>query len=165
MFDISDQNKKIIFIGVTILLFILFIFKNNSSESPKAIQEEEASCCSNSINQEKLRSMYSIGEEANHMEEESLDQDTVAIMNFNTEWCYYSKKFQPIWDSFTKKMKTKRNLVIKDVKCDNPSNEKMCSKYEVEGFPTVKLIKNNKVYEFNGARTVSGLVNFVEEHL
>ena len=165
MFDISDQNKKIIFIGVTILLFILFIVKNNSSESPKSL-EEEASCCSNSINQEKLRSMYSIGKEIDQQEDdESLDQDNVAIMNFNTEWCYYSKKFQPIWDSFSKKMKNKKNLVIKDVKCDSHSNEKLCSKYDVEGFPTVKLVKNNKIYDFNGDRSVSSLVSFVNEHL
>ena len=86
-------------------------------------------------------------------------------MNFNTEWCYYSKKFQPIWDNFSKKMKNKRNLVIKDIKCDNPSNEKICGKYDIEGFPTVKLIKNNKIYDFNGDRSVNSLVSFVNEHL
>ena len=33
MFEINDQTKKIIFIGVTVLLFILFIASNNSNSN------------------------------------------------------------------------------------------------------------------------------------
>jgi thioredoxin-like negative regulator of GroEL len=171
MFEINDQTKKIIFIGITVLLFILFIISNNSSnnDNNKVIRQlEEAetrkkdtSCCGNSStssNINKIRDMY-------QEEEENLfNNDEPIIINFNTDWCYYSKKFQPIWDEFTKKMNGK-NIVVKDVKCDISQNESICAKYDIEGFPTIKLIKNNKVYEFNGRRTVSDLTNFVNQYI
>jgi len=174
MFEINDQTKKIIFIGVTVLLFILFIASNNSSSNSnrntviKQLEEAEAkkapSCCgngnTNTNNINKIRNMYQ--EEENN----SLinDGNNPIIMNFNTDWCYYSKKFQPIWDEFTQKMKGK-NIVVKDVKCDVSENEPICAKYDIEGFPTVKLIKNNKAYEYNGRRTVSDLTNFVSKYM
>tara|TARA_B100001248_G_C27327700_1_gene429837 strand:+ start:87 stop:590 length:504 start_codon:yes stop_codon:yes gene_type:complete len=167
MFQINDQTKKIIFIGITILLFILFIVSNNESTNNKVINQlkesdkkVKASCCGNSENINKIRDMYSEEEEVNI----DINQDKPIIINFNTEWCYYSKKFQPIWDDFTKKMKGK-NIVVKDVKCDISQNEPICAKYDIEGFPTVKLIKNNKVYEYNGRRTVDDLTNYINKHI
>jgi len=174
MFEINDQTKKIIFIGVTVLLFILFIVSNNSnsnSNSNKVLQQlEEAeakakkapSCCgnANANNINKIRNMYQ-EEENNSLID---DGSNPIIMNFNTDWCYYSKKFQPIWDEFTNKMKGK-NIVVKDVKCDISENEPICAKYDIEGFPTVKLIKNNKAYEYNGRRTVADLTSFASKHM
>lgn len=176
MFEINDQTKKIIFIGVTVLLFILFIASNNSNSnsnnnSNKVLQQlEEAeakakkapSCCgnANANNINKIRSMYQ-EEENNSLID---DGSNPIIMNFNTDWCYYSKKFQPIWDEFTQKMKGK-NIVVKDVKCDISENEPICAKYDIEGFPTVKLIKNNKAYEYNGRRTVADLISFASKHM
>jgi len=177
MFEISDKNKKIIFIGLTILLFILFIVKNNNSDQVKNNNSDQvknnnldqiknnnsnknSECCNNSINQEKLKYLYP-SEESNL----DIDEETdIVIMNFNTDWCYYSKKFQPIWDEFSKKMKG-QNIIVKDVKCDNNSNETICKKYDIEGFPTVKLLKDKKIHEFKGNRSVDGLTKFVREHL
>lgn len=171
MFEINDQTKKIIFIGITILLFILFIASNNNNNSKnmkesvsKHLQEKKvkssSSCCGNSNNIHKIRDTYQEEEE----EEISLDGDKPMIMNFNTDWCYYSKKFQPIWDDFSKKMKAK-NITIKDIKCDKSDNESLCAKYDVEGFPTVKLVKNNKVYEYTGKRTVDDLSNYANQYI
>lgn len=172
MFEIDDKTKKIIFIGLTILLFILFIANSNKDDF-KSIEQEESirkkltapSCCSNQDNQKNLRNLYKFqDQDLAEQQAEQNDDSQIAIMNFNTDWCFYSKKFQPIWNQFTEKMKGK-NILVKDVKCDVSSNEDICQKYKVEGFPTVKLIKDKKVYEFNGRRTVDDLSNFVREHL
>lgn len=162
MFEINDQTKKIIFIGLTVLLFILFIANNNSQPKIEAtkIKQTAPSCCGNSNSHKRLKDIYQ-EEEENKVK---INDDDIVIMNFNTDWCFYSKKFQPIWDEFTQKMEGK-DIIIKDVKCDQSHNEELCSKYKVEGFPTVKLVKNKKVYEFKGRRTVQDLTNFVNEHI
>lgn len=161
MFEVSEQTKKYIFIGATVILFIIFII-SGSKNTPKKNIKKQNSCCMNSINEDKLKKLYSFEED--EKEEEDNSKNNIVIMNFNTDWCGYSKKFQPIWDEFTSKMKGK-NISVKDVKCDNNQNEKICEKYKIEGFPTVKLVKNNKQYEFRGRRTVDDLNDFVQTHL
>ena len=170
MFEITEQSKKYIFIGLTVLLFLIFIIKSNKSknkESPKKITvSKKISCCNNTINKDKLKQLYSFEEQQQEGEQEDNNElsDKVTIMNFNTEWCGYSKQFQPIWDNFTKKM-SKKKINVKDVKCDRANNQGLCEKYDIEGFPTVKLVNNGKVHEFRGRRTVEDLSEFVNQHV
>jgi hypothetical protein len=87
------------------------------------------------------------------------------IINYNTEWCGYSKRFQPIWNEFTAKMKSlKPDVDVIDMKCDKEENESKCRVPEVEGFPTVVLYDNDKPYVFNGERSVNKLVDFVNNY-
>ena len=81
------------------------------------------------------------------------------IYNFNTTWCGYSVRFQPIWDEFTEKNKD-LNINIIDVKCDDSNNEDLCNLYPVEGFPTVLKVKGDEVVPYTGPRTVEGLEEF-----
>lgn len=85
--------------------------------------------------------------------------DTV-IYNFNTSWCGYSVRFQPIWDEFAEKNQTE-NIKIIDVKCDQSENDDLCNSYSIEGFPTILKVKNNIITPFNGPRTLEGLETFL----
>ena len=70
----------------------------------------------------------------------------VKVYNFNTKWCGYSVRFQPEWDIFQKEVNAKGNLAdveAYDIKCDNPSFDQMCKKYDVPGFPTVIIEKGS----------------------
>lgn len=87
------------------------------------------------------------------------------IINYNTSWCGYSKRFQPIWDEFTTKMKSEKpDVTVIDMKCDVEENEDKCSLPEVEGFPTVVLYDNDKPYIFSGERSVAKLMDFVNNY-
>ena len=84
------------------------------------------------------------------------------IINYNTEWCGYSKQFQPIWDKFTSEMKTKHpEIEVVDMKCDKAENEVKCKIPEVHGFPTVVLFDGDNKKVFNDDRTVEKLLAFV----
>lgn len=87
------------------------------------------------------------------------------IFNFNTEWCGWSKRFQPEWDKFTQMVKEDSNLNSKvevfDVKCDSPDKKQMCEAYNVPGYPYV-IIENNGIRTpYKGERTAEGLKSFV----
>lgn len=91
--------------------------------------------------------------------------NSLKIINYNTNWCGYSKRFQPIWDEFTAKMKTLRpDIDVIDMKCDVEENESKCKVPEVEGYPTVVLYDGDKSSVFNGDRSVDNLVTFVNNH-
>jgi thiol-disulfide isomerase/thioredoxin len=86
--------------------------------------------------------------------------DVLKVYNFNTTWCGYSVRFQPIWDKFHKKMKSNKNIQVLDIKCDNqddPKVKELCQRYGVEGFPTVIFAKGNKVVQYQDERTVEKL--------
>jgi thiol-disulfide isomerase/thioredoxin len=82
------------------------------------------------------------------------------IYNFNTSWCGYSVRFQPIWDKFTENNKNS-DIKIIDVKCDNSENDDLCNKYSIEGYPTILKVKQNVITPFNGSRTLEGLQEFL----
>jgi thiol-disulfide isomerase/thioredoxin len=84
----------------------------------------------------------------------------IKIYNFNTDWCGFSKRFQPDWDEFTQNTKKKQNLshvMAIDMKCDNKKNEEFCAKSGVSGFPTVLAEVEGKMVQYNGDRTVASL--------
>ena len=101
----------------------------------------------------------------NSKEDFSAEENTVKVFNFNTEWCGYSKQFQDTWDKFQVRNKTKKNVEIKDVKCDNKKNYKMCEEYQVQGYPTVIFEKGSSKIDYQGSRTVEGLEAKLKELL
>ena len=88
---------------------------------------------------------------------EDFNNTKIKVYNFNTTWCGYSLKFQPIWNSFSKSLEESNNIVAYDVKCDDNKNEKLAERYHVEGYPTVIIDYGNKFIKYSGPRTVNGL--------
>ena len=93
----------------------------------------------------------------------STDENTIVILNFNTSWCGHSTKFQPIWDEFTDSLNYIPNKNIKafDIKCDDNKNEALCKQFNVEGFPSVIIVRNNDIIPYNGPRSVVNLQDAV----
>ena len=85
------------------------------------------------------------------------------FINYNTTWCYWSKKIQPVWDKLKKLNENNENIEILDIKCDLKDNEKLCNENEIEGFPTLKLYTDDdQVIDYQGDRSLDDLVKFLE---
>ena len=54
-------------------------------------------------------------------------------------------------------------IIFTDVNCTNetPDVERMMNQYKIEGFPTIKLIKDNQVIDFDAKPTKSTLEQFL----
>ncbi len=88
-----------------------------------------------------------------------ISKPKIKIFNFNTEWCGWSKRFQPEWDAFSKEMKQNfPNIEAIDVKCDQDVNQKICEQYQVPGYPYVIIEIDNKQTPYNGERTTEALM-------
>ena len=90
----------------------------------------------------------------------------ITITNFNTEWCGWSKRFQPEWDTFSKsnELKQKTNITVRDIKCDNKNNDIICKQYEedIPGFPSVVIEIDGKRTLYDGDRTSVALIEFIK---
>lgn len=94
----------------------------------------------------------------------NIPNNKIMIYNFNTKWCSYSIKFQPIWDNFVNSLSSDELKLIDaiDVKCDNKTNEILCKKFNIQGYPSVIIVKNDKFIDYTGPRTVDSLRNALD---
>ena len=88
--------------------------------------------------------------------------ENIRIILFKTEWCPYCKACENDWNQFTQYIDSlnvdyKINYEIVD--CD--SNKEKAYKFDIKGYPTVKLIYKNKIYDFDGKVTKDNLVEFL----
>tara|TARA_X000000368_G_scaffold387548_1_gene348361 strand:+ start:232 stop:696 length:465 start_codon:yes stop_codon:yes gene_type:complete len=89
------------------------------------------------------------------------------------EWCPYSKKVMPIWDKLKEKYNRKKvnDYVVIFKELDGDKNEKDVDDFskrfnkKIDGFPTIILIKQNEVIEFDAEPTEENLTAFIEKTL
>ena len=67
---------------------------------------------------------------------------------FKTEWCPYCNSSKREWNNFKRYVKNLNETreeedIITAIEIDCDSQEDICSKYNVETFPTIKIIHKN----------------------
>ena len=93
------------------------------------------------------------------------------ILFFYTDWCPHCTSAKPEWNAFKAKYKDTQvngyTLIFNDINCtkETPESESMMEKYKVEGYPTIKLLVNNKVIDFDAKPTNDNLTQFVNTAL
>lgn len=86
---------------------------------------------------------------------------------FYTEWCPHCKTAKPVWYDFKKQMDGKQVNGIKinfyEVDCDKDSET--ADKFNVKGFPTIKLLKGKQIIEYDAKPSSDTLHEFVRTSL
>jgi len=89
------------------------------------------------------------------------------ILLFTANWCPICRTARPIWDEIKLEYKGKivngYNIIFTEIDCTNetPETIKMMDLYKIEGFPTIKLLKNGQVIEFDAKVTKANLEKFI----
>jgi len=94
--------------------------------------------------------------------------NVVKIYLFHVDWCPYCIKAMPEWKNFKSNThgKTINTYTIQciDIDCTdskNPDIKEFVDKYKIKGYPTVKMIKKDKVIDFDAKVTNNALTQFV----
>merc|ERR1712060_867893 len=89
----------------------------------------------------------------------AMNPEKDVLVEFYAPWCGHCKQLTPIWDKLGEKYKDHESIIIG--KMDSTANE--LEDIKVQGFPTIKLIQKetNKIIDYNGERTLDGLVEFM----
>ncbi len=84
------------------------------------------------------------------------------MIYFYTTWCPYCKRARPEWDAFKEEWSNKKIngylITFTEVDCD--INETTANKSDVKSYPTIKLIKEGQVYDFDARPTSDSLTQF-----
>jgi len=78
------------------------------------------------------------------------------LVEFYAPWCGHCKNLVPTWEDLAKKAE------FNVAKVDCTTEQALGKDFGIAGFPTIKLLKDNKVYDYSGPRTVESFVEFVK---
>ena len=103
------------------------------------------------------------------LNKEFVDQEKdngATIIYFYTEWCPYCKKSKPEWNQFKDLIDLqsfKEKISITEIDCDK--NPEIADTYKIEGYPSIKLIYQGEVYDFDAKPESKIILQFVESIL
>ncbi|CAN8017113.1 unnamed protein product [Ixodes persulcatus] len=103
-------------------------------------------------------------EKTMHSANNNYNWNTAHFSTFACQKCGHCKRLAPTWDDLARKFAARTEVKVAKVDCT--VYEALCNSHEVQGYPTLVLFKDGKrAAEFNGARDLEALHEFVEVHL
>ena len=92
---------------------------------------------------------------------------TAELLFFYTNWCPHCKTAKPVWNELKTEYENKTingyKIIFTEVDCSEETTEvdKMMNQYNVEGYPTIKLLKDGEVIEYDAKPSRETLVQFL----
>ena len=92
---------------------------------------------------------------------------TAELLFFYADWCPHCKTAKPIWNELKSEYENKTingyQVIFTEVNCTTESDEtdKMMNQYSVEGYPTIKLLKDGQVIEYDAKPSKETLTQFL----
>jgi len=112
-----------------------------------------------------MKSAYKPNSE--HIPLGSEQSSTAELFFFYADWCPHCKVAKPIWENLKSEYQNKTingyQILFTEVNCTTESAEtdKMMNQYNVEGYPTIKLLKDGQIIEYDAKPTKETLTQFL----
>ncbi len=93
--------------------------------------------------------------------------NTAELLFFYADWCPHCKTAKPIWNDLQSEYENKTingyTVVFTEVNCSEETAEvdNMMNKYSVEGYPTIKLLKDGQIIEYDAKPSKETLTQFL----
>ncbi len=86
---------------------------------------------------------------------------------FYTEWCPHCKTAKPIWGKLQEEIRGSQinGTKIKFIEIDCDKDPDTANKFNVEGYPTIKLVNKTQIIEYDAKPDVDTLKLFLEKSL
>lgn len=98
---------------------------------------------------------------------EGFENKSAELLFFYADWCPHCKTAKPIWQEMETEYENQTingyKVKFTEINCTTESEdvEKLMNKYNIEGFPTIKLIKDGQIIEYDAKPTKESLTEFL----
>lgn len=102
-----------------------------------------------------------------HTQKDQNSNKTATLMLFYVDWCPHCKTAKPEWESLKSEYDGKTingyTVLFIEYNCTTETEEisELMNKYNIEGYPTIKLVKDNQVIEYDAKPTKSTMEQFL----
>lgn len=83
---------------------------------------------------------------------------------FKVEWCPHCKKAKPVFDEVEKELKGREingyTVSFKTVDCE--ADPDIADKFKIDGYPTIKLVKDGEVIEYDAKPEKDKIIEFLQ---
>ncbi|KAG2385919.1 hypothetical protein C9374_003068 [Naegleria lovaniensis] len=94
--------------------------------------------------------------------DEKVASKEFALIEFFAPWCGHCKKLAPEYATLAEKFANNEKVSIFKVNGDDESD--LMTKYQIQGFPTLKLFKNGKFFrDYDGDRTAEAIAQWLNK--
>jgi thiol-disulfide isomerase/thioredoxin len=89
------------------------------------------------------------------------------LMLFYVDWCPHCKTAKPEWENLKAEYEGKTingyKIIFTEYNCTTESSEteELMNKYKIEGYPTIKLLKDNQIIEYDAKPTKATMEQFL----
>jgi len=93
--------------------------------------------------------------------------NSAELLFFYADWCPHCKSAKPIWNELKTEYQNKTingyNVIFTEVNCSEETAEveKLMNQYNVEGYPTIKLLKDGQIIEYDAKPSKETLTQFL----
>lgn len=118
---------------------------------------------SESFSSKKIIENYSGLHEITQLNQLKPKSDEVILVKFYAPWCGHCTKLKPTWGELTDRFnqQTVNNKRIKVVKVNCDDYPKIAEKYDVSGYPTIKILTSSGEKEYDDERTLESMQSFL----
>ena len=93
----------------------------------------------------------------------------LVIVLFYVDWCPHCVSTKPEWEKLVKKMNNTNvkghNVKVNACNAEGSQVEQdFANENNVQGYPTIKVIKEDEVVDYNGARNAEAMEEFIKEN-
>jgi thiol-disulfide isomerase/thioredoxin len=102
-----------------------------------------------------------------HLMQDQGSNKSAELLFFFADWCPHCKTAKPIWNDLKSQYENKTvngyTIIFTEVNCseETPEVDKMMNQYNVEGYPTIKLLKDGQVIEYDAKPSKDTLNQFL----
>lgn len=103
----------------------------------------------------------------NKESEEETPSKVANLMLFYVDWCPHCKTAKPEWNALKEEYDGKTIngyiVIFEEYNCTDESSEieDLINKYKIDGYPTIKLLKDGQVIEYDAKPTKATLEQFL----
>uniref|UniRef100_A0A8C9TFR8 Protein disulfide-isomerase A4 n=1 Tax=Scleropages formosus TaxID=113540 RepID=A0A8C9TFR8_SCLFO len=94
--------------------------------------------------------------------DDAVNNADIILVEFYAPWCGHCKHLAPEYEKAAKEL-NKRTPPIPLAKVDATAETEVASRFNVTGYPTLKIFRKGKAFEYNGPREKFGIVDYMSD--
>jgi thiol-disulfide isomerase/thioredoxin len=162
------NSTTILYIVIAICIFLLLIYLYYQYVKPVFNTRFTAN---NELGHESGQGSSGQGSSGQGSSGQGSSSKDAELMLFYVDWCPHCKTAKPIWDELKTEYENKKingyTILFSEINCTNetPEIESLINKFKIEGYPTIKLLKDGNIVEYDAKPNKATLIEFLNTAL